>query len=302
MQIYTDFNKKSERETAVALGYFDGLHLAHRKIIDYAMYSSRRFIPTVFTFSLENGQNKGKTSQKALMSTNEKISALEEIGVSRLYIPPFESIKNLTAEEFFFDILLGSMNAKKLICGFNFRFGKGNTGDVNLLKNLCEQNEIDLIIVDEMKVDGEAISSTAIRKYLSEGNCEKLKAMMGDYYTIFGEVVHGASLGRKLNFPTINQTLENNRAPLRFGVYFSKVLVGDKWREAITNVGVKPTVNGEKPCVETHLINFTGDIYGEKVKVRLIKFLRDEKKFENLESLKKAVEEDINKAKKYFNI
>ncbi len=300
MQIYTDFSVTSNGESAVALGYFDGLHLAHRKIIKYAVYSGRKFIPTVFTFTLDDGEYKGASVQKALMSYEEKIEAFEEMGVYQLFIPKFSDIKSISAEDFFYEILLKKMRAGKLICGFNFRFGSRNSGDVLLLKKLCEQNDVELVVVDEMSVNGEAISSTAIRSALVQGDCEKIKTMLGEHYSLSGEVVHGAALGRKLSFPTLNQTIEENRALPKFGVYISTAEIDGVIHNAITNVGIKPTVGGQTPCAETHLINFEGDLYGERAKIRLIKFLREEKQFDSLEALKSAVFEDITAAENFF--
>ncbi len=301
MIIHTDLNPVSPFESAIALGYFDGLHLAHRKIIDSVMYSSKRFIPTVFTFSLKEGENKGVGEQKALMSLEEKLSEFEQIGIKQVWVPDFENIKELSAEEFFHEFLVKKLRAGKLCCGFNFRFGSKNSGDITLLKRLCDENNIELVVIDKMEVNGEAISSTAIRKYLNLGECEKLRAMLGDYYTVCSEVVHGRGLGSKLNFPTINQTFSSDKALPRYGVYISQVEINGRVLPAITNIGIKPTVGGKVPCSETHLIDFCGDLYGEKLKVKLIKFLRDEVAFENVNCLKEAVERDISYAREYFS-
>ncbi len=300
MIIHTDLNPVSPFESAIALGYFDGLHLAHRKIIDCVMKSSKRFIPTVFTFSLKEGEAKGTNVQKPIMSLEERLCAIEEIGVSQVWVPSFESIKELSAEDFFYEFLVKKLRAGKICCGFNFRFGKKNSGDVNLLKKLCEENEIELVVTDEIKLGSEAISSTAIRNYLKLGECEKLKEMLGDYYTVCGEVIHGNGIGKKLDFPTINQVLNDKKTLPRYGVYISKVEVDGEVLPSVTNVGVKPTVGSNVPCSETHLIDFKGNLYGKKLKVKLIKFLRDEVAFENIDSLKEAVERDISYAKEYF--
>ena len=131
MKIYNDLNPVSPFESAVALGYFDGLHLAHRKIIDTVLKNSKRFIPSVFTFSGKGLDN------NAIMTFDERLKALEELGIQQVWAPKFEDIKELSAEEFFYDFLITKLNAKMLCCGFNFRFGKNHSGDVSLLKTLA---------------------------------------------------------------------------------------------------------------------------------------------------------------------
>jgi riboflavin kinase/FMN adenylyltransferase len=287
-------------ESAVALGYFDGMHLAHREIINNVLYKSKRFIPTVFTFTLCDGQNKGDGVQKPIMSVSQRVEEIEKMGIQQLFIPTFDEIKDLTAEEFFYDVLLDKMKAKTLACGYNFRFGKGNLGDVAVLKRLCEKEGIELFVADEMTFKGKTLSSTYIRECLKNGDIENANLMLGAPYTITGEVIHGAHLGSKLNFPTINQLLDTQKMQVKYGVYLSEVLVDNNTYPAVTNVGVKPTVNGNVPMAESHLIDFTGNLYGKYAAVKLINFLREETRFESLNELKTAVQNDINKAKQLF--
>ena len=290
-------NISSPFESAIALGLFDGVHLAHREIINSVLKNSKRFIPTVFTFTLSEGQNKGNTFQKPLMSVDERIAEIEKMGVQQLLMPPFDEIKNLTAEEFFYDVLLLKMKAKFLACGYNFRFGKGNLGDVGLLKALCEKEGIELFVADEMTFEGKTVSSTFIRECLKNGEIEKANKMLCTPYTLNGKIVHGNRLGRKLSFPTINQLLDTAKADLRYGVYLSKAVIEERELYAVTNVGIKPTVNGKVPMAESHLIDFDGDVYGKNAKVKLLRFLREEKCFCSVDELKTAVMDDIKKAK-----
>ena len=290
---------QSPFDSAVALGYFDGLHLAHKKIIETVLKSSKSLIPTVFTFTLDDGETKGDTPFAPLMSEQQRVAEIEKMGVQQLLMPPFSEIKNLTAEEFFEDVLIKKMRAKKLACGFNFRFGKGNTGDVNLLKTLCEENGVELLVTPQITFEGKAISSTLIRECLKNGEVEKAEKMLGESYKISDEIVHGAGLGNLLGFPTLNQ--DALETPLRYGVYLTKVELENGEFNAITNVGIKPTVNGKTPVAETHLFDFSGDIYGKTATVKFLKFLRDETKFPTTNHLKTAVLNDIKKAKEILS-
>lgn len=298
MTVFDNLNTLSSPfESAVALGYFDGMHLAHRQIITEVLKHSKRYIPWVFTFTLAPDQSKNTLFQKPIMSTDERVKEIEKMGVQGLFIPPFNEIKNLTAEEFVENVLFKKMNAKFLACGYNFRFGKGNLGDVNLLKQLSQKHGVQLFVADEMTFKGKTLSSTYIRECLKNGNIENANLMLGAPYTITGEIVHGARLGSTLNFPTINQLLDTQKTQVKYGVYLSEVLVDNNTYPAVTNVGVKPTVNGNVPMAESHLIDFTGDLYGKYAAVKLINFLREETRFESLNELKTAVQNDIKIAK-----
>ena len=291
MKIYNDLNPVSPFESAVALGYFDGLHLAHRKIIDTVLKNSKRFIPSVFTFS-----GKGLDTN-AIMTFDERLKALEDLGIQQVWAPNFEDIKDLSAEEFFYDFLITKLNAKMLCCGFNFRFGKNHSGDVSLLKTLCEKAGVELIVIDEIK----GTSSTAVRKAIKEAQCEEIKEMLGEYYFIESEVIHGANLGSKVLFPTINQRLNEQKLLPKKGVYVSKTVFDESEYYSVTNVGSKPTVDSDGGIyAETHILDFNGDLYGKTVTVYLLKFLREEKKFESISELKTAMQKDISKTREYF--
>ena len=291
MTVFNDLNPLSPFESAVALGYFDGLHLAHRKIIDTVLKHSRRFIPSVFTFS-----GKG-LDENAIMTFDERLKALEDLGIQQVWAPNFEDIKNLTAEEFFYDFLIKKLNAKLLCCGFNFRFGKNHSGDVSLLKTLCEKTGVELIVIDEIK----GTSSTAVRQAIKDARCEDIKEMLGEYYFIKSQVVHGANLGSKVLFPTLNQRLNEQKLLPKKGVYVSKTVFNESEYYSVTNVGSKPTVDSDGGIyAETHILDFNEDLYGKTVTVYLLKFLREEKKFESISELKTAMQKDISKTREYF--
>ncbi|MDD6251760.1 MAG: bifunctional riboflavin kinase/FAD synthetase [Oscillospiraceae bacterium] len=285
----------SETPTAVALGFFDGVHLAHREIIKGAVSAeSRGLTPTVFTFKTLAK----KAPSGELTTEKEKAEIFAALGVKQLIKADFESVKNLSPEEFVRDVLADSLKAKKVFCGYNYRFGKNAEGDIFSLAHLCQKLDIEVFVTEEMTEKGEKISSTEIKSLLSEGFPKKAERLLCDKYSFEGRVIHGAKLGRKLGTPTLNIEIDERKFLPRFGVYAAEVFIEGKKHSAVLNLGKKPTVKGdEKVTLEAYLLEVSGDFYGDFAKVRLVEFLRDEKKFESLEALKAAIENDISKAR-----
>ena len=291
MKVFTELTRTDEN-TAVALGYFDGIHLAHKKIIDLTVAEKNNGLkPTVFTFK-STPKKEDECSQ--ILTLQQRIEKLEKSGVEILYVIDFCEIKDYTPEDFVENIVKDVFNAKKVFCGFNYRFGKGGKGDSEKLKTLCGEENIETVITKPMINDGEIISSSLIRNYLLDGNIKKANELLGYNFSNKSVVVKGNQIGRTIGFPTINQQVEKNKIVPMYGVYKSQVVINDKVYKGITNIGVKPTVTSKKiPLWETWLPEYTGeDIYGKTVDVKLIDFIRKEKKFSDLQSLKNAIEND----------
>lgn len=280
----------STGELAAALGSFDGLHLGHRQVIGNTL-SSHGLLPAVVTFQ-QNPSASLKEKPVPLLTTNEqKLDLLEEIGVDTVYLLSFDQIRDMEPEDFV-DALYQVCRVRKLCCGFNFRFGKNGRGDAELLKTLCWEKGIELCVVPPVAIGGEPVSSTRIRACLEQGDVQQAGQLLGRPFGYDFEVTHGRQLGRTWGTPTINQPFPAGYVLPRFGVYASLVEVDSKKYYGVTNIGVKPTVGSDCALSETWIPEFSGDLYGKKVPVELLDFIRPEKKFDSLDELKNEILEN----------
>lgn len=279
--------------TAVALGRFDGVHLAHTAVIKSAVQKEEGLTSAVFTFC----DNPNKEASQVLCTEEEKQRLIEECGIQVLINATFESVRNLSAEEFVSLVLKKSLNAKAVFCGYNYRFAKGASADVNTLKALCEKEGIQVTCVNEYVCDNTTVSSTAIRNLLSEGDLSRAKKLLGRSYTLEGRVVHGNAIGRTIETPTLNLDVSKNKLLPRFGVYAALAHIGENTHKAVANIGLKPTVGSDSPTVEVYLLDANGDFYEKEVTLELVAFIRSEQKFENLNELKEAIAIDTDKAR-----
>ena len=280
-------------KTAVALGYFDGLHLGHMGVIGAAL-AQRNLKPAVFTFNCDTTLPKFR-SPEDLISFENKRELLAKAGVEYVYAPDFAKVCTLTDEDFVRIILHETMNAGFACCGRNFRFGLGGYGTPERLVAIGAKYGIRVEIVEEVCLDGKIISSTHIRELIRIGEIEQANRLLGYEWQFKLPVVHGNQLGRKLCFPTINQILPETNVMPRFGVYQSYVLVHGRNCRGITNIGIRPTIENSRGVVcETHILNFSGDLYGENIAVSLCRFIRPERKFASIDELKAQIIQDIN--------
>ena len=289
MKCYQDL-QTPEGELAAALGSFDGLHLGHRQVIGNTL-SAPGLRPAVITFQ----QNPSVSLQKKpvpLLTTNEqKLALLEEMGVEVVYLLPFDRIRDMEPEDFV-EALYRICRVRALSCGFNFRFGKNGRGDAGLLKELCREKGIELSVTPPVSVAGETVSSTRIRACLEQGDVQQAGQLLGRPFGYDFEVTHGRQLGRTWGTPTINQPFPAGYVLPRFGVYASLVEVEGQKYYGVTNIGVKPTVGSDCALSETWIPEFSGDLYGKKVPVELLDFIRPERKFDSLEQLKNEILEN----------
>lgn len=289
MKCYQDL-QTPEGELAAALGSFDGLHLGHRQVIGNTL-SAPGLRPAVITFQ----QNPSVSLQKKpvpLLTTNEqKLALLEEMGVEVVYLLSFEQIRDMEPEDFV-EALYRICRVRALSCGFNFRFGKNGRGDAGLLKELCREKGISLSVTPPVSVAGETVSSTRIRACLEQGDVQQAGQLLGRPFGYDFEVTHGRQLGRTWGTPTINQPFPAGYVLPRFGVYASLVEVEGQKYYGVTNIGVKPTVGSDCALSETWIPEFSGDLYGKKVPVELLDFIRPERKFDSLDQLKNEILEN----------
>lgn len=286
------YGAPAAEKTAVALGYFDGLHLGHMGVIGAAL-AQRDLKPAVFTFNCDTTLPKFQ-SPEDIISFENKRELLAKAGVEYIFAPDFAKVCTLTDEDFVRTILRDTLNAGYACCGRNFRFGLGGHGTPERLRVIGAKYGIRAEIVEDVCLDGDLISSTRIRDFIRNGEIERANRLLGYEWQFKLPVVHGNGLGRKLSFPTINQILPETNVMPRFGVYRSYVQIHGRNYRGITNIGVRPTVGNSRGVIcETHILNFNGDLYGENVAVSLCEFIRSERKFSGIEELKAQIELDI---------
>ena len=296
MLIYNTLTPTTEK-TAVALGYFDGVHLGHQKVLNNAILCKKQgLIPAVFTFSHTPKKGDGLLQ---ILTIEQRIKRLEALGIEILYIIDFQQVKNYTPQEFVEKVLKKIFNAEKVFCGFNYHFGKNGSGDSRTLQELCAEHSIEAVVSDPVVMDGQVVSSTLIRKLLKKGDIERANKYLGFDFGYESIAVKGNRIGTKLGTPTVNQLIPDDMITPKFGVYASQVTIGNRMYTGVSNVGVKPTVEGErKPLCETWMPDYIGgDLYGKSIDTSLKVFIRSEKKFESLDELKSAIEKDAKTAK-----
>lgn len=299
LEIY-DMSWKNDNATAVALGYFDGVHIAHRYLIglmeDYAEQHNLQKAVFTFTKNVKLG-HKGKD----LFTPEQKIEQMKDIGIQLFYCPDFASFSQLTPRQFVKDILIDSMGARAVFCGENFFFGKDRRGNVQVLKQLCDEYGLEFVQAETVTLDGEIVSSTSVRAAVERGEMEKAKAMLGSPYSVELQVVHGKQLGRTIGTPTINQIYPDNMCTPKEGVYISRTFVDGIAYPSATGFGHRPTVNNDfNDTCETYIKGFSGDLYDRIIKVEFHKFLFESKKFDNLQQLQQMIIGAADSADEYF--
>ena len=284
---------------AIALGVFDGLHKAHTAVLAACreMGEAAGMIPAALLFPVHPMKLLRGEAPPQLLADGERNEMLRGMGLERLFVP-FEEIHDLPPEKFFEEILIGRLNAGAVCCGYHYHFGKQAQGNTALLRKLCGQYGLQYHIVPKMEYQGQAISATRIRTALAEGRLADANAMLGRPFGYMLEVVEGAQIGRTLGAPTLNQVFPPGFCVPTYGVYGSEAFVEGRWRASITNIGLRPSVDQQlKLHSETHVPGYAGDLYGQKIPVRLLRFLRKERKFQTIEELKQQIRADIDAVK-----
>ena len=299
MKIYNDINEFQEISNAVVtIGLFDGVHLGHVKILDrlkkIAQNEQGETLAITFNPHPRLVLNKENAQIKLLNSLPEKIKLLEKNGLNHLLIIPFtEKFAELSPDEFIGRILIEKIHPSHVVVGYNHTFGKNAGGDFIDLRNFAIEKKFKVEEVAAQKLGKSSISSSKIRLLLEKGEIEEANAMLGYPYFISGKVVRGQQLGKRLGFPTANIEPEdrNKLIPAR-GVYACHVERQGKIYKGMANIGNRPTVNGSSLTIEANIFDFDDDIYNETINIHLIARIRDEKKFDNLDLLKKQLSED----------
>ena len=308
MILYTSLIEAKEgiEASAAALGNFDGVHKGHQALISECVkYAKEQGISSVvFTF-LNHPINvmAGECVVKSIMTLKEKAMAVEALGADIMVAVPFnDSIRTCSPEDFVKNVLCGALNVKQAFCGFNYNFGYRGEGDPALLQALGRKYGFGVSVLDEFGMEGETVSSTLIRMRLAEGDVEDFERLTGRRYTIRGKVIPGEHFGRRMGFPTVNLALNHDMALPANGVYITNIFVKNRWYKSVTNVGNKPSVGKFAKNAETHIFDFSDDVYGQEIMVEFIKMLRPELKFETLEDPSVQLEKDCVAAKEYHEL
>ncbi|MCR5499368.1 MAG: bifunctional riboflavin kinase/FAD synthetase [Acetatifactor sp.] len=299
------------RDTAIAIGKFDGVHLGHRRLLEEILAKKQDGLEAcVFTFDISPSVLFGLSDGKVLTTREEKRRIFREMGVDVLVeFPMTLETAAIEPEDFARRFLSDALGCRFIAAGDDLSFGRYGRGNAALLQSLAEELSFEVKTIAKVQIDGTPVSSTYIRSLVEAGEMEEAARFLGESYCVDGKVVHGNHFGHSLGFPTMNLIPSEDKLLPPFGVYASKVRIENKLYKAITNVGLKPTVTGGKPAgedgqstsknermhagVETHLLDYDCDLYGHEVQVFLHHFQRPEQKFESIDALKAQIARDV---------
>lgn len=279
-------------ERAVALGYFDGFHIGHREVLGNTLEAFERgLVPAVMLFDVPPAEAVTGKKVPRLMTDTERNEILKNSGFELLFVS-FSEIRDMSPHEFAEKILRDRFNAAEVYCGFNYSFGKDGSGKSDTLISECGMLGIKAYVSDCVTSDGEQVSSGTVRKLIENGEIEKANKMLGYYFGFTSSVFTGDRRGRLLGWPTVNQYLPDGLVTPKFGVYASVALIDGEKHAGVTNIGKRPTFDGESLRSETFILGFSGDLYGRDITVRLVSFIRSEMKFSSAEALKIQIGKD----------
>ncbi len=296
---------KSEEKTVVTIGTFDGVHIGHQKIVNHLIADGETngLKSVILTFFPHPRMVLQKDFNIKLINTiKERREILDGLGLDYLIIKKFTmEFSRLKAEDFVRQILVDKLNAKKVIIGYDHRFGRNRNADINDLKKFGDIYGFEVEEISAQDIDDVSVSSTKIRKALMEGDVVKANAFLGYNFAICGVVTRGKGLGRQLNFPTANIKVEEDYKLIpKQGSYIVKADINNGTIYGMMNIGVNPTVNGQKETIEVHFFNFNLDIYDKTIQIELLSRIRDEEKFESVEALKQQLKKDKETALTYI--
>ncbi|MGB5228216.1 bifunctional riboflavin kinase/FAD synthetase [Eudoraea sp.] len=295
VQSISNYDKK--HLTAITIGTFDGVHIGHRKILEHLINDAKKtgLRSTVLTFFPHPRMVLQKDTKISLLNTiQEKIKILERIGLDYLIIHPFTlEFSRLSSTEFVRDILVNELKAKKIIIGYDHRFGRNRNANIQDLFAFGNTFNFEVEEIAAQEIDDVSVSSTKIRNALLEGDIKTANQYLGYNYMLTGDVKKGKGLGRQLNFPTANLLIaEEYKLIPKNGVYVVKSILNDKLYYGMMNIGFNPTVDGSSKSIEIHFFDFNADLYEQNIQVDILERIRDEHKFNSLEELKAQLLKD----------
>ncbi len=299
----SEYFPKGRPKVVASIGNYDGVHLGHQEILRHVVSAARlRGIPALLiSFDPHPAAIIAPhRNPKRLQTREQKLNSLEIAGLSDLLILGFDRrMASLTGEEFFTEVIFPIMELESLHVGENFRFGRGRTGDLELLGKLGERHGFEVQGHAAIELDGKMVSSSAIRREVAQGRVEQARLMLGRPFALIGEVVRGEGRGSYLRFPTANLAVENEMIPAG-GVYITETVALASRNPSVSNIGYRPTFEGKDLTVETHLLDFEGDLYTERIEIRFLARIRDEMRFDSALELGDQIARDRAAAEAYF--
>jgi riboflavin kinase / FMN adenylyltransferase len=293
----------ARKPTVVTIGNFDGVHLGHQRILHGVLERARRadLLAAVLTFYPHPARVLRPAAAPALLATlDQRLRAFEAAGINAVFVMRFDTeLAKVSAEDFVRRYLLETMRAKAILVGENFRFGHRQTGDVKLLEELGRRWDFEVHVVPPVVADGIVVSSSAIREAVREGRVEEAARLLGRPFALEGEIRPGTGQGRKLVVPTLNLATEQECLP-KMGVYATETIAEGKLYRSATNVGMRPTFDGTRLAIESHLLDFAQQLIAGPMEIRFSRRLRDEQKFAGADALREQVLKDIEQARGFF--
>lgn len=301
-------NKGNFKNPVITIGNFDGVHLGHRKIIETAVKNSKLRGGESFVLTFKNHPRsilKPGSINELITTFEEKQEAISNLGVDNLILMNFtKEFSELTADEFYNELLIKKLRVKEIVIGYDHAFGKDRKGNVDYLLHLSSQTGVVITRVMEESINGEIISSTRVRSEIQKANMEQVSLLLGRNYSISGRVIKGAGRGGALlGFPTANLKIDNPSKILPpDGVYAVQVkLPGGELKHAMLNIGKNPTFNSTEKSIEVHILDFNGDLYGRDITILFFKRIRDEQKFDSPSALVEGIKQDEIIVREIFN-
>ena len=290
-------NFPADEASIVTIGTFDGVHLGHQQILKQLIDTSRKskLKSVLLTFFPHPRMVlQPDISMRLIQTIQEREKALQKTGLDYLVIHPFSTeFSRLSADDYVKQILVEQLNVRKVVVGYDHRFGRNRTASLEDMYHYADIHEFEVIEINAEKIESTAVSSTKIRKAIDEGNIELANTYLGHSFTIEGMVIDGDKRGRELSYPTANIDLQNQHKIVpKQGVYLVKSKLKDRVVYGMMNIGTKPTFDTTMPSIEVHFLDWNGDLYGQAVQVELLKWVREERKFSSVEELQTQIQAD----------
>lgn len=297
------YTLEAKKNLSLALGFFDGIHLGHKKVIEKAVsYAKNNNIKSaVISFIDHPACFLLNRNPEYIIPLEDKIEKIKNLGIDYLYLLNFDKKMSEISKEEYFNLLYEKTSPKSITTGFNHFFGKDKMGDTNFLSETCKCKNIHYQKIEPVKINNEIVSSSKIRHSIMNADFQTTKKMLNYDFYIKGKIIKGQQIGGQIGFNTINIEYPDKIIKIPYGVYCTKVEINNVSYYAVTNWGVKPTISeNNKPVTESHILNFNKNIYNENVKIIFLTKIRDEKKFDTLEDLKNQIEKDVEFCKNYI--